>query len=62
MSFWTEGIPVIGKELVSNGGGSALKALAEEIIKALSVNLARSIEERKIPETTYAYKLSKTIL
>jgi len=62
ISFWKEGVPVIGKELVSNGGGAAIKVLAEEVIKTLSTNLARSIEERKIPEATYVYKLSKSLL
>lgn len=59
--FWTEGIPAIGKALVSSGKDAAIRAAAEEIIRVVAVTLAKRIEERKIPEAVYTLKLSNEI-
>ncbi|MCA1576618.1 MAG: SBBP repeat-containing protein [Acidobacteria bacterium] len=48
--MWKEGIPAIGKALVSSGKDAAICAAAEEIIRIVAVTLAKRIEERKIPE------------
>ena len=58
VQFWREGMPAIGKALIDSGKEGAIRAIAEEIIRVLAGTLARRIEERQIPEASYAFKLS----
>jgi len=58
VQFWREGMPAIGKALIDNGKEGAIRAIAEEVIRVLAGTLARRIEERQIPEASYAFKLS----
>ena len=61
-TFWSEGIPAIGQALTNEGSKGVVKVAAEQMIKILSTNLAMRIEERRIPEANYAFKLSKELL
>lgn len=58
VQFWREGMPAIGKAVIDSGKQGAIRAVAEEAIRVLSGTLARRIEERQIPEASYAFKLS----
>ena len=56
--FWKDGVPAIGKAFVNSGKDAALRAVAEELIRVMAGTLAKRIEERKIPEAAYIFKLS----
>jgi hypothetical protein len=58
VEFWREGMPAIGKAIIDSGKQGAIRAVAEEAIRVLSGTLARRIEERQVPEASYAFKLS----
>ena len=58
VQFWRDGLPAIGKAVIDSGKQGAVKAIAEELIRLFAVTLARRIEERQIPEASYAFKLS----
>lgn len=62
VQFWKEGVPAIGKALVTQDRRSGLKAAAEEAIKVMSVSLAKGIEQKKTPEANYILKLSQELL
>ena len=61
VQFWREGVPAIGKAVIDSGKQGAIKAIAEEVIRVLAVTLAKRIEERQIPEASYAFKLSAAL-
>jgi hypothetical protein len=61
VQFWKEGVPAIGKAFVDLGGRAALRALAEETIRVLAGTLAKNIEQRRIPEACYAFRLSSEL-
>lgn len=61
MGFIKEGIPRIGGTLVDSGIKAAAKASIEEVLRTLATNLARHIEERRVPEVVYGYKVSRSL-
>lgn len=57
----SEGIPAIGSALVTKGIKDATKTSVVKILEVLSKNLVKSIEERKVPEVVYGYKINQHI-
>ncbi|WP_321777476.1 hypothetical protein [Sulfurimonas sp.] len=60
-NFISEGIPHIGSALVNKGFKEAAKVSTVKILEVLSKNLVKSIEERKMPEVVYGYKINKQL-
>jgi hypothetical protein len=55
--FLTDGLPAVGSSLLSDGASSATKKFIEILLTVLCKNLSRSIEERRVPEVVYGYKV-----
>jgi hypothetical protein len=58
VQFWRDGVPAIGKALIQSGKDGLIRAVGEEAVRVFATSLARRIEERQVPEATYAVKLS----
>jgi len=58
----SEGIPSIGSVLVSKGFKEAATMSLVKLLEVLCKNLAKSMEERKVPEVVYGYKVNQRII
>lgn len=59
--MFKEGAPTLCSTLLNKKLSDVGKEFAEILLKALCSNLSRNIEERKVPEVVYGFKLSKSI-
>ena len=57
----SDGIPAIGSALVDKGFKEATKVSMVKVLEVLCKNLVKSMEERKIPEVVYGYKVNQHI-
>jgi hypothetical protein len=56
-----DGIPAIGSSIVAKGFSDIPKQSIEIVLKILCKNLSKSIEERKVPEVVYGYKIARQL-